>query len=193
MTERLSESSPGRQTAATGSGFTRYCLDERDRIVEIGGDWDHFARENGAEDLVAPSVIGMPLRRFIAGDVTRMFVDAMLARVRLTGRPALIPYRCDSPGIKRMMEMSLTSIGKGLVSEHRILSEQRMFSALAFAAAEGRADGWVRRCSMCNSLTDRHGNTFEPDAFPHATGETLRVIYHVCPECQQRVKVRLAG
>jgi hypothetical protein len=194
MTNISSESPPKKPEKPAPSGFTRYRLDARDRIIEVGGEWDRFAIDNGADELVSGAIIGMSLRTFIAGDVTRMFVDALLARVRLTGRPAIIPYRCDSPGIKRYMEMSLQSIGADLVSEHRILSEQTMFSPLAFdASAAVGAGSWVKRCSMCNRLTDRSGRTAEPDEFPHAPGDTLRVIYHVCTDCRQRVQTRATG
>lgn len=136
----------------------------------------------------------MPLRNFIVGDVTRMFVDALLARARLTGRPAIIPYRCDSPGVKRFMEMSLEGIGAELISEHRILSEQTLHSPLAFAAvSDDRPTNWLKRCSMCNRLSDRTGSVREPDDFPHAAGETLRVIYHVCADCQARVQKRFSA
>ncbi|MCK6404491.1 MAG: hypothetical protein L6Q60_00595 [Rhodocyclaceae bacterium] len=192
MSKNYSGNSPERSAGPVNSGFTRYRLDARDRIVEVGGDWDRFAIDNGAEELVSGAILGMPLRTFIAGDVTRMFVDALLARVRLTGRPAVIPYRCDSPGVKRFMEMSLESIGAELISEHRCLSEQVMFSPLAYAVvSEPASGGWVRRCSMCNRLTDRSGRSYESDEYPHEAGDTVRVIYHVCPDCQRRVKARL--
>jgi len=192
MTEPLAEISSNDAATRTGSGFTRYRLDAKDRIVDVGGDWDSFAMDNGAEGLVSSVVVGTLLRSYIAGDVTRMFVDALLARVRLSGRPAMIPYRCDSPGIKRCMEMSLAKIGSDLVSEHRIVSERVMFPLLSFVAVEDKRPGdWVRRCSMCNRLTLRNGENCEPDAFAPAPGEALRVIYHVCADCQRRVQERL--
>lgn len=194
MSKNHAENSPERSAGPANSGFTRYRLDARDRIVEVGGDWDRFAIDNGAEELVSGVILGMPLRTFIAGDVTRMFVEALLARVRLTGRPAIIPYRCDSPGVKRFMEMSLESIGAELISEHRFLSEQVMFSPLSCVAArEPGARDVLKRCSMCSRLTDRSGQSCEPDDYPNPSGRTVRVIYHVCPDCQRRVQTRLAG
>lgn len=178
---------------AGSAPVTRYRLDAGDRIVEVGGAWDRFACENGAEDLAGEQVIGLPLRSFIAGDVTRMFIDTLLARVRLTGRPAVVPYRCDSPGLKRFMEMSLTLEGRSLLAEHRLVGEQPLPRPLTFrtATAGGR---WVRRCSMCNRVATRDGAPLvEPECLPEAAATVCEVIYGVCAECRERVRRRLGG
>lgn len=173
-----------------------YRLDSRDRIIEVSGGWDRFACDNGAEELANESVIGMPLRSFISGDVTRMFIDTMHARARMSGRPMTVPYRCDSPGVKRFMEMSLEAIGSDLVSTHRLLAEQVLPRALVFRiAADGRPHSWTKRCSMCNRLSMPDGRLVEPDEFAEtesADGQTVGVIYFVCPECKNRIQARLA-
>lgn len=86
MTKTRMESAMQESGMPCESGFTRYRPDDRDRSVDVGGNWNRFAMDNGAEDLVAGSVIGFSLHSFIAGKVTRMFVDAPRARVRLSGR-----------------------------------------------------------------------------------------------------------
>jgi hypothetical protein len=175
---------------------TGYRLDARDRIIEVSGEWDRFACDNGAEELAMDSVIGVPLRSFISGDVTRMFIDTMHARVRMSGRPMIIPYRCDSPGVKRFMEMSLAAIGTDLVSEHRLLSEHVMPRALVFrSASDGRPQAWTKRCSMCNRLAMPDGRLVEPDQFAEtkrADGQAVGVIYFVCPECKIKIQARFA-
>lgn len=175
---------------------TAYRLDSRDRIIEVSGGWDRFAFDNGAEELANESVIGMPLRSFISGDVTRMFIDTMHARARMSGRPMTVPYRCDSPGVKRFMEMSLEAIGSDLVSTHRLLAEQVLPRALVFRiVADGRPHSWTKRCSMCNRLSMPDGRLVEPDEFAEmesADGQAVGVIYFVCPECKNRIQARLA-
>ncbi len=179
----------------TAKGLTRYRLDTRDRIIEVSGDWDRFAHDNGADELTSYLVIGVPLRKFISGDVTRMFIDTMHARARLSGQPMTIPYRCDSPGVKRFMEMSLTAIGNELVSEHRLLAEHAMHHVLDFRIAdEGRPCTWTKRCSMCNRLTAHDGRLLEPDDFAETgrtDGKAVNVIYHICPDCRGKVRARL--
>ncbi len=51
-----------------------YTLDRNNRIVDVGGEWDHFAIENDARNLVTPNVLGRPINEFIIGDVTCMFL-----------------------------------------------------------------------------------------------------------------------
>lgn len=185
-----------RDIKSAGEKTTGYRLDTRDRIIEVSGEWDRFACDNGAEELAMDSVIGMPLRSFISGDVTRMFIDTMHARVRMSGRPMTVPYRCDSPGVKRFMEMSLAAIGNDLISEHRLLSEHVMPRALIFrSASDGRPQAWTRRCSMCNRLSMPDGRLVEPDEFAEAgaaDGQAIGVIYFVCPECKRKIQARLA-
>lgn len=174
---------------------TGYRLDARDRIIEVSGEWDRFACDNGAEELAMDSVIGVPLRSFISGDVTRMFIDTMHARVRLSGRPMTVPYRCDSPGVKRFMEMSLAAIGNDLISEHRLLSEHVMPRALVFRSADGRPHAWTKRCSMCNRLSMPGGRLIEPDEFAetkYPDGEAVGVIYFVCEDCKSKIQARFA-
>lgn len=179
----------------SGGQVTGYRLDARDRIIEVSGEWDRFACDNGAEELAMDSVIGMPLRRFISGDVTRMFIDTMHERVRMSGRPMTVPYRCDSPGVKRFMEMSLAAIGNDLVSEHRLLAEHVMPRTLVFRnATDERSHSWTKRCSMCNRLSTPDGHLVEPDEFSgtgSADGQTVGVIYFVCPDCRAKVRARL--
>lgn len=191
------------KTGASSSGNTlivRYEIDSNDVIVSVGGDWDRFARANGAEELMHDAVIGHPLRRYVVGDVTRMFIDTMLTKIRISGLPLSIPYRCDSPGTKRYMEMQLamSEVSGHIVASHRLVREEAMPSlsirALAPQAMGGIASGsLVKRCSMCNRLSEKNGPPLEPDRFPRAKlREPLQVIYHVCHDCQSKLKQRLA-
>lgn len=178
----------------------RYELDQKDRIVKVGGDWDTFATANGAEELTKDAVIGHPLRRYVLGDVTRMFIDTMLTKVRVTGTPFSVPYRCDSPGTKRFMEMSLfmSSLPGIIVAEHRLVKEQPM-PPLSIWAADARANSSApgqlfKRCSMCNRLAGRDGIPIEPDKLQRPDpGSPLRVIYYVCQACQSSIRHRLAS
>jgi hypothetical protein len=171
---------------------THYRLDAKNRIIEVGGNWDRFAHENGADDLASDFVIGLPLRAFISGDVTKMFMDTMLTRVRLTGKPAVIPYRCDSPGIKRFMEMSLEAIGTEVFSEHRILAERPMPRHTNFrVAAHNKSCRMIKQCSMCSRFANPGGEPVEPEVAGISSDEPLNIIYFICAECRGRVQARL--
>lgn len=190
------------ETSGTGQApsgtslIVGYELDQKDRIVGVSGDWDRFALSNGGEELIHQSVIGHPLRRDISGDITRMFLDTLLSKLRLTGRAFSIPYRCDSPGTKRYMEMHLSLDDHGHVnSSHRLVREEALLTHRQFLVAEGDLSvkaALVKRCSMCNRLCLGQGEYFEPDDFPGPAGP-VRVIYHVCQDCQSRLRRNLAA
>jgi len=80
-----------------------YRIDRHDTIVEIGGVWDAFARANGG----VPPAVGRPLWHFIAGKDVRATWALLLRRVREGRIPVVFVYRCDGPGVRRLMQMEL--------------------------------------------------------------------------------------
>jgi hypothetical protein len=177
-----------------------YRLDAQDRIVGVNEDWRRFASANGVETLMPEKVVGRPLRSFISGDITRMFVDTLLQGVRLTGRERKLPYRCDSPDAKRYMEMTIgPAPAGGIVTWHRVIREERFGSPNAFVVGTGRGQrrDLVKRCSMCNRLSRNGGDLVDPEVARREGwllgGAATPVIYFVCKTCQEFVKEQRAG
>lgn len=169
-----------------------YWLGPGNTIIHVGGAWDAFAAANDGLSLVGTAVVGRPLRDYVTGDITRMFVEVMINKVRISGQLQSVPYRCDSPGVKRFMQMDLIPQKSDLLCRHRLLREERLTPPVRFTFAAGRLDHVVKRCSMCNRLTRRDGKLVEPDtpearelSGSHTDG--IFVIYHVCAECRGRV------
>ena len=164
-----------------------YWLNASDIIVNIGPGWDDFALQNNATNLDVTRVIGRKLLNFVQGDTTKMYVRTILQSARLTRRPLVRNYRCDSPDQRRFMEMRLSMEDNGLLKwEHRLLRTENMMRSLSFFPAAGLAAAkCVVRCSMCNRLKSASGWQ-EPDVAPLPTpmaGESIPVIYGVCPDC----------
>lgn len=80
-----------------------YRIDRHDTIAETGGAWDAFARVNGG----VPPAVGRPLWHFIAGKDVRATWALLLRRVREGRIPVVFLYRCDGPGVRRLMQMEL--------------------------------------------------------------------------------------
>lgn len=163
-----------------------YWLDVGDTIVDIAPGWEHFANANDAPDLDVRRVIGRNLMNYVHGDVTRMFVRTLIQSARLLRRPLVRPYRCDSPEVRRDMEMRLCVEDSGLLRwEHRLVSATPFERRIAFAPAEPtEARRCTVRCSMCNRLKSPRGWHEPVDQPPPAeTCSPLPVIYGVCPEC----------
>lgn len=83
-------------------------LDATDTIRETSGAWDDFARVNGGELLLRQHVVGTPLFDYVVGDATRMFVRVLFQLARERRDAVRRTYRCDSPELRRCMEMIVT-------------------------------------------------------------------------------------
>jgi hypothetical protein len=119
-----------------------------------------------------------------------MYVRTLIQSARLLRKPLLRPYRCDSPDLRRYMEMRLSVDSSGLLRwEHRLLRCERLARRLAFVPYTGGPGGHpVVRCSICNRVKAA-GAWQEPDAAGDASLASvpadvhIPVIYGVCPTC----------
>jgi hypothetical protein len=167
-----------------------YTLDVSNTIVAVGGCWDDFARNNDGEAILAAKIIGRKLDEFVSGDTTRMFVRTMIMSARTLQRPLQRPYRCDSPQLKRFMEMILQPGVAGAVEiMHRQLRCEpipRPVRLLAAAPGTASTGTLTKRCSLCNRVLTR-GRWREIDdavsAEHLAADSTVRVIFGVCGDC----------
>lgn len=180
--------SDDRRFPADGEEFgLSYWLDVGDVIVEVSPDWENFAQENGGDGIEAKKVLGRNLLSFVHGDVTRMYVRSLVQSARMLRRPICRTYRCDSPDMRRFMEMRLTLESSGLLRwEHRTLRTEPLSRRIEFAVGSaGRSRRIVVRCSICNRLK-APGGWCEPDCYEAplpAVEATVPVIYGVCPDC----------
>lgn len=167
-----------------------YRLDPKDLIVEVGGAWNDFAKLNDGHRILAGHIEGQSLFSHITGDSTQMMMDVLLARVRRQGKPLTRPYRCDSPTLKRYMEMTIEPDEFGFLNlRHRLLKSEPLESQLAIKTFSSGIQGHtlVIRCSVCNRF--RLGdNWLELEVAKQqglsSDGGTTRVAYGVCSDCQ---------
>lgn len=108
----------------------RYAVDARDTIVSVSPEWLAFARENGAPELTEQAVTGRSLWHFIDGTATVRLYQAILQRVRSTAEPTVLPFRCDSPTLRRYMRLEINSQPDAGI----------------------RFDGWLERVEPCTRL-----------------------------------------
>ncbi|MCM8613702.1 hypothetical protein [Accumulibacter sp.] len=173
-----------------------YTLDADDAIVAVAGDWDRLALANGCQSLLAARIIGRRLDDFITGDVTRMFVRTMLMSARTLQRAVCRPYRCDSPQVRRLLQMSIVpQADDRLDVRHWQLRQEPVPQPVSVvAAASGSTAGFIKRCSMCNRIRLRQDWVEVGDARndPSLAGaSSLMVVYGVCPDCLRGLPPRL--
>lgn len=165
-----------------------YRLDKADRITETGGEWDRLAQENSEPALLGASIVGRSLYDFIHGDVSRMFVRSLVDGVRVLRRPRTVLYRCDSPCLRRYMEMTIScEPGGGVLIEHRQLRTEPIARKFEFKVGVGLISQMRIRCTHCNAVKN-NGVWGEPELVLPAGEEQIPVIYGVCQVCLDQVK-----
>ena len=160
---------------------TAYTLDRRDRIVEVSDGWDRFALDNGGPGACASHVVGRRLVDAITGDPTRMFMTAILMRVRVSGQPETVPYRCDSDTARRYFNMDLTPLAEDRVRVTHDLDreEPAPISVRIRPAAPGQPARL--RCSICCRIA---AGAQWVDPFDGSADQSYRVVHTVCPDCK---------
>jgi hypothetical protein len=178
------------QTA--GGSDVSYRLDDQDRIVEVDSNWDRIALENDGEAVVADRILGTKLYAHVTDEPSRMFVWTMLDSVRKLHRPSVKFYRCDSPDLKRHMQMTiLPETGGGLLVQHRLIRTEKVPLRVRFAGPSGARSKLILRCTMCVKLKIE-GVWIAPDAavlagVSQADG-TVRVAYSICEDCRDAAR-----
>ncbi len=178
-----------------------YLIDADDRIRHVDEGWIAFARENAGsagERILPPAILGQPLLSSITDATTRSIWRALLARVRKAAAPSRFRFRCDSPGMRRLLEMTITPGAGGSIefTTTVVLAERRMAVALLDPAVE-RTDELLTTCAWCARVRCHDDewcdleegvqrlNLFDRDALP-------RLSHGMCPSCLTAMEAEIA-
>jgi len=168
--------------------LTAYTLDRRDRIIAVSPEWDRFALDNDGPSACADQVVGRRLMGAITGDPVRMFMPAILMRVRASGKVEAVPYRCDSPTTRRRYVMLLEPLAEGAVRvSHHLESEEPSDLVIRVRTADYGQRATLR-CSICCRVKEAGGWI---DPFEGGVNRDLRVIHSLCNDCKQAPLQRL--
>lgn len=178
---------------ATAEGC-RYAIDAHDRIVAVDEVWFSFARANGADELARrPGPIGQSLFAFIGDLTTSHLYGACFDRVRRTGQPMRVPFRCDSPARRRFLEMEIApDATDGLELRTTVVAVEPRPPVALLDPARPAADELLRMCSWCKAVATPERwceveeavlalRLFEDDILPG-------ISHTICPECELRVE-----
>jgi hypothetical protein len=172
----------------------RYRVDAADVILSANPFWFAFAQENGAAELTERSVLGQSLWNFVEGEAVRRLYREIHARVRVSGRRVVLPFRCDSPLLRRHMRLTITREDEGALLYECILVRAEPQRRLAVLDAEQpRSDAFLTICSCCKrALLEPVGwLDVEDIAARLKLFETQRVprLHHViCPSCTHALR-----
>ena len=193
---------PGAGTVAPPSMETnaqptiRYRVDSKNQLISVSDEWIAFAAENDGESVAPDLVLGKNLLAAISDLTLRQLYLQLVALARL-GRPARFRFRCDSPGFRRLFEMTIRGQEGGVVEFSSVLleSESRPEVAL-FDFHQPRNESFLRVCSWCQRIAvgtswlpveeavDRLGLMHQP---------TLPSLTHgICEKCNSEMLAAIA-
>jgi hypothetical protein len=164
-----------------------YRLDAEGTIVECGGSWDGFAIENGASRLRADHVVGRAVWDFITGTETRQLWREVFGVARARGR-VFVPFRCDSPTVRRRLEMAVeVEPGGGLSIATAVLRVEPRAPEAWLSPDGQRTVGMVTSCSWCRRFLVGD-EWLEVEVAVARSGlledEMPAITHGVCPDCE---------
>ena len=131
-----------------------YRIDGTDTIVSVSDNWDVFADANAWGSAVRhQDVVGHSLWDFIQGPETRHLYQQLFRRAREGGPSRPIPFRCDSPGERRFLELLIEALPGGLLEiTSTILRTEPRTPVRLIAADTPRSADILTMCSMCKKI-----------------------------------------
>jgi hypothetical protein len=162
-------------------------IDEHDRLVQVDRGFYRFAAENGWVD--ADSSLGRSLWDFVAGEEMKKLQRMLLRRIRGGAGSVELPFRCDGPGVRREMDIRISSSSAGRLVQFKARArseEAREFQPLLDPETE-RENDTVEMCSWCDRFhVDGEWVEVEEAAarlklFQRSGSPTIS--HGVCPDC----------
>ena len=165
-----------------------YAIDDRDRLIKLDEGYYRFAEENGW-DRVSDS-LGRSLWDFVAGDEMRKVQRMLLRRLRDEAREVELPFRCDSPGVRREMDMRIVShpSGRTVLFSARLSAEHsRELDQPVLDLSAPRGEETLEMCGWCDRfLVDGEWMEIEEAAIAldlFRRSELPRIDHGICPRC----------
>jgi hypothetical protein len=127
-----------------------YVIDEFDRLTEASDGYFGFAAQNQFAD--ADADIGRSLWSAVSDETTRTVQKSLVRRVRRSGQSLALPFRCDSPAVRRELSLEIgTHAGVGWIrfSVQPISEEPRPPQPLLDLSVP-RSARTITMCSWCD-------------------------------------------
>jgi hypothetical protein len=170
-----------------------------DRIEFVNDAWIRFAEANGGPALVQ-EVLGTSLWQHISGPAVVHLSRHLVATVRQTHTEVSLPFRCDSPLLRRFLRMRIVPLAQGRIEFCTWVEREEPFPnplRLLDPCAPRNPAELVRMCAWCKKI-DKGGCWLEiEDAleqlrlFDH---RTLPAITHcICDSCLTSLGIYNSG
>jgi len=167
-----------------------YRVDEKDRITFMNSNWFMFAENNGMHLRPSTQLLRTRLWQHVSDPTVRHFYAVFMAKVRKTGKPITIPFRCDSPDLMRFMALTISRHKKTeLKFRTMLLREEAQAPAELPAGERTKIAPLIMMCVWCKNVKStrwlkperavRDLNLFKNSGWP--------LISHItCPRCESK-------
>ena len=174
------------------SSSCAYECDSEFRVVSVDPAWSEFAVANGAPELVSPGPLGRSLWSYIADPTTAYVFRQLFDKVMATGRSASVPIRCDSPTMRRYLNLTIDRrTGGGVRMTSTVVRLEPRPSVALLEPDRPRDAGMLKMCSWCKRA-QLEGEWVEVEELTTALRlferDTLPQITHgMCDECHAAI------
>ncbi len=170
-----------------------YRIDRCGFITDLSDNWNSFAADNGGGKEVANSrIIGTKLMQHISGIEAKLIYEAIIDNVITHQREAIIPFRCDSPGQRRFLDLRIRPTDEGAVEfESRIKSQEVRELAPLLDSEINRSDDILVICSFCKDVKIDDDTWVEVEVAARklklfTRSRSLPMLSHgMCPDCYE--------
>jgi hypothetical protein len=133
--------------------LSEYHIDAKDRLIYVDETWREFAVQNAAPELAGEKILNKPLWDFISSKEVVHLYQMLLDRVRQTGEPIKIAYRCDAPHARRFFEMDLNPYnGSEIRFFNWLIHEEALERFKLLVLISDRSEEFLVVCSWCKRV-----------------------------------------
>lgn len=165
-----------------------YAIDDQDRLIKVDEGYYRFAAENGWDG--AGASLGRSLWDFVAGNDVRKLQRLLLRRIRDEVRSVELPFRCDSPELRREMDIRIAAgrSGRVVMFSARLRSEEKRPEPQPILDPRApRAEDFLTMCAWCDRFLVE-GEWVEVEEAAKRLGlfrrsELPALDHGICPQC----------
>ncbi len=179
------------ETTASTAGDCVYRIDASDRISFVDARFHVFAHDNDWLDSRAQLLLGSCLWDHISDRRTQQIYRDLVAKVRRTDLPVTVPLRCDTPELRRFLELRIRHLGGGTVEfASSVLRLEPRPPVRLLVAVVPRSEKLIVMCSWCKRMATPEWleveaaiaklNLFDAAVFPAIT-------HGICEECARKL------
>lgn len=174
-----------------------YTIDGNDRVISVCENWNSFGCIHGAgEGSLGSSMLNQSIWSLIACDDTVHLYQILVERVRELKMSAHIPIRCDSSGVRNILNLEVSSgAGRNVTFKTQGTGTTQEDSLPLPVSKRVRGDKLLRLCSYCRKIDLGNGQWEEVEvvlARMNLSDQVLPGLTHgVCNSCYKELMAQV--